>query len=387
MKFTRVALAVMVILTATVVQSRTWRVELDGSADFTNIQPAVVASANGDTVQIGAGRFNQTFLYQAPGWSDYVVVGINNKDITLIGSGHNVTIIGPAARDALLWPGPIGIMVDLDCDVRIESLTTENIRCGVYFWSDHLEMRNCTFRNHDIALMTWGTNGTIVTDCRYEVNDYGILGGGRGYGLSVADCEFVGLSSKHISLQDYENVVIDNCQFYNASSAVQFDGNSCEGTISNCVVHSGTGSHFVCVSHATMNIYNNELFGGLNHLAAVTGTISGSGNVLNGPIRDGTDCATIYGQMGTYNLRDNHIFRGAASYAVMLYDYVQPQLIELDFRNNWWDTTDPEILASWIYDEHDDPTLNVHTMYEPFQSGPVPNENMSFGEIKAMFRR
>ena len=381
------ALFVIVLLTATIARSYTWRVELDGSADFTNIQPAVEASASGDTILIGVGRFNQTFLYQAPGWSDYVVVGITNKDLTLIGSGQNVTIIGPASKDALLWPGPIGIMVDLGCDISIESLTTENNRNGVYFWSDHLEMRNCTLRNHDIALMTWGTNGTIVDDCLYEVNELGIAGGSQGYGLCVTNSEFVGLSSQHITLQGYEEVVIDNCHFINGSTAVQFDGRSCVGTISNCIVDSGNGALFVCISHATMNIYNNELSGGLVQLAAITGTINGYGNVLNGPIRDGTDCATVYGQMGTYNLHVNHIYRGAASYAVKLYDYVQPQLIELDFRNNWWDTTDPGILASWIYDEHDDPTLNVHTMYEPFQSGPVPNVNMSFGEIKAMFRR
>ncbi len=376
-----------ILLISSFATARTWRVELDASADFTNIQPAVEASADGDTILIGAGRFDQTFLYHASGWSDQVVVGINNKDLTLIGSGQNVTIIGPAVKDALLWPGPIGIMVDLGCDISIAALTTENNRNGVYFWSDHLEMRNCSLRNHDIGIITWGTDGTIVDYCQFDADEYGIVGGSQGYGLSVTNCEFVGLSSKHISLQGYEVVVIDNCQFYNASSAVQFDGSSCEGTISNCVVHSGTGSHLVCISHATMNIYNNEMFGGLNHLAAVTGTINGSGNVLNGPIRDGIDCATVYGQMGTYNLHDNHIYRGAASYAFKLYDYVQPQMIELDLRNNWWGTTDPGTLASWVYDEHDDPSLNVHTMIEPFHEGPVPNENMSFGEIKAMFRR
>ncbi len=387
MRYIRVALAVMIILAATAAHSRTWRVELDGTADFTNIQPAVEAAANGDTILIGAGRFSQTFLYHASGWSDQVVVGIDDKDLTLIGSGQDVTIIGPSIRDTMLWPGPIGIMINLGCDILIESLTIENMRGGVYFWSDHLEMQNCVLRNHDVALSTWGTDGTNITGCRFESNVYGVLGGSRGYGLNLQECEFIGFSEFHVTLQGYESVSINNSHFSNAIIAVQFDGDDCYGEILNCVVTSGEGPHFASISGAHMNLTNNVLYGGFRQLAAASGTISGSGNILHGPTINIYGSAAMWGQMGYYNFHGNHIFRGVARYAVLFTFYTQPQLIELDIRDNWWGTTDPDSLAAWIYDERDDPSLNIHTIYEPYHNGPVPNENMSFGEIKAMFRR
>lgn len=386
MRYIKLATAVMSIMTATAVQSRSWRVELDGSADFTNIQPAVDAAANGDSILIGAGRFSQTFLYHAPGWSDQVIVGINNKDLTLIGSGQELTFIGPATRDALLWPGPIGIMVDLGCDIRIESLTTENIRNAVYLWSDHLDMINCTLRNHDIGIMTWGVTGTNIVNCIFQQCAKGILGGARGSGLLVSNCEFYGYSEYHIALQGIENIRIESCQFNNAIIAIQFDGSDCYGDVVNCTVNSGEGPHMTSISNSHMVLTNNVLYGGIRQITAISGTISGSGNILHGTSYNMEGCATIYGQMGAFDFHDNHIFRGEARYALLLYDYVQPNIIELDFRDNWWGTTSADTLAAWMYDEHDDPSLNAHTLYEPYHNGPVPNENMSFSEIKAMFR-
>ena len=387
MRYIKVALAVIVMLAATAAQSRTWRVELDGSADYTNIQPAVEASSSGDTILIGAGRFSQTFLYHAPGWSDQVVVGINNKDLTLIGSGQSVTIIGPAARDALLWPGPIGIMVDLGCDIRIESLTTENIRCGVYFWSDHLEMHNCTLRNHDVALATWGANGTALTQCRFESSDRGILGGSRGYGLSVSNCEYIGISEYHISLQDIEEIIIDNCSFYTGYVAAQFDGDDCFGTISNCIVHTGYGPHFASISGAQMVLVDNVMHGGNKQLQVTSGTITGQGNVLHGTDQAGGGFATIYCAGGYLDFSNNHIMRGNAQHLILAEYFIQPETIILNLENNWWGTTDVDSLALWMHDMNDDPANHVLIDYSPYCGGPIANEDMSFGEIKAMFRR
>lgn len=387
MRYIRVALYVAVILTATAAQSRTWRVEVDGSADFTNIQPAVEAAVDGDSILIGAGRFSQTFLYHAPGWSDQVVVGINNKDLTLIGSGQNVTFIGPAARDALLWPGPIGIMVDLDCDVRIEALTTENIRCGIYFWSDHLEIDRCSFYNHDIAISSWGVNGTIINDSLFIGNEIGIWSSSRGYGMIVTNCEFIGYSTFHISLKDVESTLIQHCNFTNAAVAIQFDGSSCYGNIIECQVLSGTGPHFASVSHAQMEITDNRLHGGNKQLFVGSGTIIGHGNVLYGTDYTGGGFATIYCVGGYLELNNNHIMRGNAQYLVLAEYYIQPETIVLNLKNNWWGAADSDSLALWMHDINDDPSNHVVIDYSPYYGGPIANEDMSFGEIKAMFRR
>lgn len=65
----------------------TWRVELDGSGDFSDIQPAVDAAASGDTILVGPGRFDM--LRPAPGKADVVQVAV-------AGAAQGVSIAGCA---------------------------------------------------------------------------------------------------------------------------------------------------------------------------------------------------------------------------------------------------------------------------------------------------
>ena len=46
--------------TVLLAHASTWHVERDGSGDFTTIQPAVDASAPGDTIHIGPGEYTET---------------------------------------------------------------------------------------------------------------------------------------------------------------------------------------------------------------------------------------------------------------------------------------------------------------------------------------
>lgn len=58
----------------------TWTVNPSGGADFTGIQEAINASADGDSIQLAAGEFNEPFA-------------LNGKDISIVGSGPTETII------------------------------------------------------------------------------------------------------------------------------------------------------------------------------------------------------------------------------------------------------------------------------------------------------
>lgn len=51
-------------LAAGAADAATWRVEKDGSGDFMIIQQAVEAAADGDTIRIGAGRFDDVATNQ-----------------------------------------------------------------------------------------------------------------------------------------------------------------------------------------------------------------------------------------------------------------------------------------------------------------------------------
>ena len=75
------------LLAGTLAHGRTWRVERDGSGDFTVIQDAVDAAGSGDVIEIGPGRFDEFAQYDngGPTWDIYIfIVG---KDLTFIGAG------------------------------------------------------------------------------------------------------------------------------------------------------------------------------------------------------------------------------------------------------------------------------------------------------------
>jgi pectin methylesterase-like acyl-CoA thioesterase len=84
-----------------------WRVERDGSSDFTSIQPAIEAAAEGDTILIGPGRYDEFFEVQTPGWTEPVVVWVNKDNLTIIGADPEQTIIGPEEYYAPL-EAPLG---------------------------------------------------------------------------------------------------------------------------------------------------------------------------------------------------------------------------------------------------------------------------------------
>lgn len=74
--------------------ARTWRVELNGTGDYTDIQPAVEAAAPGDTIRIGPGRFDVFHPITAPAWTEDTIVGVLKDNLTFIGSGKEVTFLG-----------------------------------------------------------------------------------------------------------------------------------------------------------------------------------------------------------------------------------------------------------------------------------------------------
>ena len=61
--------------------------------------------------------------------------------------------------------------------------------------------------------------------------------------------------------------------------------------------------------------------------------------------------------------------------------------MEIDFRNNYWGTSDSLELAARIKDGYDDPNTNAYVLYEPFSNVPMGTEERSWGEIKALYKQ
>jgi hypothetical protein len=174
-------------------------VKLDGTGDFTAIQPAVDAALNGDTVFVDTGTF----------------AGVLNRDITfsdssavLIGAGMGVTIIDCEANGSGLYfpPGSSG-WVARDFTIRNGAFGTDGggIRIqGASPLISGVEVENCLASNSGggIFIQTAGSTpaspqiqSCTIRDCRSNGSSFDEGGGGIAVlqaTPTVTDCQVFG---------------------------------------------------------------------------------------------------------------------------------------------------------------------------------------------------
>ena len=83
------------------------------------------------------------------------------------------------------------------------------------------------------------------------------------------------------------------------------------------------------------------------------------------------------------SITDSHILSDAGY--IDCVNFSTSPVVELDFRNNYWGTSDAEEISARIQDGYDDPSEYVHVLFEPFSDDPMGNENMSWGAVKSLF--
>jgi hypothetical protein len=156
-----IVIAALAVLTQGVALARTWHVQPNGSGDFRDIQPAVEAAAPGDTIRIGPGRFQQLHPIVAPAWTEDTIIAVTKDDLTFIGAGADLTILGMTSFYSPQGQAPKGICSVDSYDVSISNLTIENIETGIYWWRGTLKVDDCTFRALLVTL--WVTAAAATT--------------------------------------------------------------------------------------------------------------------------------------------------------------------------------------------------------------------------------
>ncbi len=110
-------------------------------------------------------------------------------------------------------------------------------------------------------------------------------------------------------------------------------------------------------------------------------TLVAVGSVFQG----GSDSVFFFRNSGQAVVHDSHLFRNG-TYTINCSQPAELGLVVHDFTQNYWGTTDPETIASWINDQNDDPNNFSIVQYLPTADGPVAVENKSWGNVKALFR-
>ena len=365
--------------------ARTWRVELDGSGDFNDIQPAVDASASGDTILIGPGRFDTFHPCVAPAWTEQTVIWITKDNLTLIGSGQGVTIIGPTTYYAPLGRDPKGICSIDGVAATIRSLSIENIDTGIYWWRGSIVLEECTITGGNDqsfgGLALW-PYGAFIRDCTIDTQfaGYSCVVGQQSRDITFEDCKFAGFGYGPIITDGTQNVWFVGCEFQSTFNGLTVDHQSsidvldCRFlSIQTTAVDVHNASR-ATLDRVTIDRANTGI--GVSGGGIVEGTnivIQGARNQAVGP------CCNSF-----VTIHNSHILAGSG-YAVRCYGtWAHSQ--HPDLSGNYWGTTDIEAIRASIWDANDTSETNGVVLFEPFADGPVPTESTSWGDLKASFR-
>jgi len=385
MKATAVFFTALMSMAPIMAQPSTWYVEQDGSGDFTEIQRALDAAAAGDTIMIGPGRFDTFHPFTAPAWTEEVIVGVTKDDLTFIGSGKDVTIIGTPQPYGDYGENPKSFCSIGSFDGMIQDLTIENVEEGIYWWEGNLVVKNCVIRGNSNAYIGIGSwfDSLAVFECDFELNGgaLGITTHPPSGNISVRNCSFSGYGTG-IGANGTSGLNVENCLFEDMGVGVQYD-NGTTGTLSDCQFFDMSVIGVSLTYNSVVEIQAVHFSGSL-----LRGMRIGSGSILTGSrvvIEQISETSISLGSQVYVNLTESHIFPSALGRAVWVAGFPYEH-INQDFQGNYWGTTDPESIAAMIWDSNDDPSLHTTVLFEPFADGQVSTEEKSFGSIKAMFR-
>jgi Right handed beta helix region len=365
-------------------QAGTWRVELDGTGDFSDIQPAVEASANGDTILIGPGRFDTLHPCVAPAWVEEAIVAVVQDNLTFIGSGTDQTIIGMTEYYWSNTEYPKGFCSVEGYSGRIEHLTIENIERGIFWERGELFVEDCVFRGDHASFggASLYVDGGGVTDCRFEIGSNGVgLACGQTDSVHVVGCEFDGYGMGFTTGPGVRYVSFTDCSFSGNRLAMAFAFGT-SGRIENTTVL-GAYSEGVAITGnlLPMELVNLHIVGGQTGLMIDSGAgVSGEGIVIEGTTVESVEISSD----AIVSLTNSH-FLPATGIAVNVHGYYN-EPYELDFTGNYWGTSDPDSIAALISDGQDDSNVHCIVRYEPFSAVPLPSEKPSLGGFKSLFR-
>lgn len=372
------------LLLAVSSQAATWRVEKDGSGDFSVIQDAVEASASGDTILIGPGRYDDTVTFTTPYVTWTVCVSLSGQDLTFIGAGKDATYIGPPVpgemtndgwRGFANWPNGVGRLV-------VESVTIENMFLGMQIYPSSFEMRDCRLSEcYDGSVVHDSGSPTLIERCEFVENHTGIDIRGCS-GPTIRDCSFldadIGEATYGVYCSSVQNILVEDCMFETPSPYFQIS----TGTIRNCSVMNSYRNG-IRLAEANFTIEDTEIDAAQQEWALrleISSEAVGRGNILRGAA-----WSAVASTNSLVSFSQSHIFSDAEF--VHLYGFTSPPAVELDFRNNYWGTSDPAELAARIKDGYDNPAVHAYVLYEPFSGVPMSNEERSWGEIKALYKQ
>lgn len=234
MSFLSVGLMISLCFSGSIVSSdnidsldgNTIYVDDDGTADYTDIQPAIADAHAGDTIFVYSGVYSE-FRTTIP--------------LKIIGESKENTYIN-AKNPIDIWSDNVNISnFDINCasgfafdGIRffgglcgIENCKIKGDYRGIYLLASHVTVKNCEIwncRGEGAAGIFFDVGGSIIKDCYFHDNTFGLFIGGSS--IEVSGCDF---GHNHGGIYLYiaeDNTIYDNNFFYNDIGVQnEIDGN------------------------------------------------------------------------------------------------------------------------------------------------------------------
>jgi Right handed beta helix region len=372
----------------------TWRVERDGSGNFSLLQEAADAAASGDTILVGSGRYDEWQMYGNNTQYPARMI-IESKDLVIIGENDGSTIIGPENPIGADEPDHHGIV-----------LITEN----------NLIIRDIHFSNLDGGILSWVGGSVNLFHCGFiDTNNSFLIAAGRGgiFGcnfrdsrvqrtiqvfshfaeeLVIAECEFeiFNLLNTHLAIAGTDATISD-CNFIGGVVAMNIDRGS-HAVIRNCSFSEGRFCFDVGVGAPEIEVVDCSIS---EFEAAIYSGYPASTFKMDTCIVTNVGAATLVAAHINQGYIRNCFLskgdKGVVLYTSNLYgdkDLVKDVVTinDFDMRHNDWGTTDPDSIQAWIDDNNDDPEIDYRILWEPYIGQPVATEKKKLDSFKSMFR-
>lgn len=387
MKRTLLATLLVLATAPQLATAATITVRKDGTGDYMVLQQALDVAASGDTVMVGPGEYTESSMVRlgANGFDQEVFGRIAAANVTLIGAGVGVTIIGPAVYSGN--PGgltPVCIAMDAGSGwLSISEVTLRHCYVGLHV-EGTLHADHCEMIDNDLGIV-WGNvgSGGWIKDTTISASappgvgaaiDFGGLP--QGSDITIENC-YLGWPSTVRGVQD---VLFRNCDLGGVDlySGARIRIENCTANSPHSFVGVALGANAYCV------IVNSSLRDSWAALA-IDSSAPGSTFIVDNCRLEGGIHGVFYSRSGAgpSQIRNCDLVKGSGPMVECAFSTTQ---VTHDLSGNWWGTINEAEIQAWIYDRADNPGRGGLVIYSPFAGQSVPTEATSWGDLKALFR-